>query len=917
MRIHRVLTWGVVTALVLAVCSIATSVWYKGRIETLDVSQRHVRIITRSVSGLLAMEQDSVSHYSPRVSRQWHAIHAELARALNALAGQRYGKDGVNQSASTMVAVVEALPAQYDAVVTETSNTDSVVERDRRDALIDHLTIETRRVSDDAFELAERLEELRTAARNAYVNLQFVLILAFVLFIVNSARFIYRRVLKPVETLTAIAFQMQAGDMEVRSGLIATDEMGILGRTFDEMTVTLQEKQQSLMNSQRETATFYNTLNQHSIVSFSDKHGNITLANDEFCRISGYSREELVGKDHRILNSGAQSDAFWVEFWDTINRGQPWRGEICNRTKDGTLYWVDSIVVPIMGNFGLVNKYISIRNDITVRKEAEAALRELNHSLEQRVTDRTQELSLALHSAQTASRSRAEFLANTSHEIRTPMNSVLGMAYLALQHTTDPQQRVYLTKIERSGSHLMYILDDILDISKIDAGKLVLEKGSFDLDNVLDHVLHLTEDRAKEKGLNLRMERGNDMPRFLLGDGVRVKQIMLNFASNAVKFTAKGEVVITLHALPCEPSFCMLRFEVTDTGIGLTETEIARLFKSFEQADNSVTRKFGGTGLGLAICKQLAELMLGDVGVTSKPGVGSTFWFQARFALGDQAPMAEDNSQALMDAKLTLRGRSILVVDDNEFNLDVACGLLEELGCHITTACNGMQALELLRAGAFDCVLMDVQMPVMDGLEATRQIRTDAALSDTVVIALTANARGEDRELCMQAGMNDVIRKPVEPELMFVTMANWLRGLKHTPAGPVFEGAKGAHGSLLEVDPLLDTLPVWDSKALHRITGDDPAVQSRLLAKYLSTATDVLQEIVLAIERQDWKTAASLGHKLKSSSRSVGAMKLGALCEALERAGDTLHASAYEHYGNQIQAAFEAVKGRILEDSHA
>lgn len=582
---------------------------------------------------------------------------------------------------------------------------------------------------------------------------------------------------------------------------------------------------------------------------------------------------------------------------------------------DGSLSWISINAKPLfLVGESKPDSVIATFVDITERRLTEEALRaskatllEVNQLLEQRVVDRTQELSVALLDAHAANRSRAEFLANTSHEIRTPMNSVLGMAYLALQSTNDPQQRVYLNKIQRSGAHLMHVIDDILDISKIDAGKLMLENGSFDLDSVLDDVLNLTEDSAREKDLSLRLERDTEIPRFLQGDGMRVKQIMLNFVSNAIKFTERGGIVLRLRSVPCEPFSCLLRFEVTDSGIGLTEAEIARLFKSFEQADNSITRKFGGTGLGLAICRQLALLMGGDVGVNSSHNLGSTFWFEARFAIADKSMVTVDNSSEVKAAALVLRDRAILVVDDNEFNLEVARGLLEGLNCQVTTADDGMQALKQLRAKTYACVLMDVQMPVMDGLEATRQIRADAALTNTIVIAMTANASEIDRALYIEAGMNDVMRKPVDPELMFITLAKWLGGPSHGMMEPVAPVANAVHAAPLKNMLSKDALPLWDPLALQRIVGDNSATQNRLLAKYLTTAETTLQEILQAIEASEWAQASALGHKLKSSSRSVGAMQLGALCEVLERADDTWQAVSYEEYERKMQVTFNEV----------
>jgi CheY-like chemotaxis protein len=514
-----------------------------------------------------------------------------------------------------------------------------------------------------------------------------------------------------------------------------------------------------------------------------------------------------------------------------------------------------------------------------------------------------------LQSAETASRSRADFLANTSHEIRTPMNSVLGMAYLALQTTSDPRQRGFLEKIQRSGAHLMRILDDILDFSKIDAGKLELETTSFDLDISLEHLLHWSEDRARDKGLQLRLECAPDVPRQLMGDPLRLKQILLNFVSNAIKFTERGSVVLRLHCLERNAQDCVIRFDVEDTGMGLTEAECARLFQSFEQADTSITRKFGGTGLGLAISRQLALLMGGDVGVSSVPGMGSTFWFCARFPLGQSVPTLAGVVSTLSQSVAALRGSAILVVDDNEFNLEVAKGLLEGLGVEVQTAADGAQAIAMLSERHFDCVMMDVQMPVMDGLEATRRIRADARIANTLVIAMTANASGADHARCLQAGMNDVIKKPVEPEKMFLTLATHLH-----PHRPRPEFSSSAHVTPVTdsvaapATPKSDALAQWDRQALQTYVGKQPQRQQKLLVTFLVSAEEIVRAIPLAIRAEDWKATAALGHKLKSSSRCVGAMQLATLCESLEHAGKHGDAENCTGLAPQVQAEFAELR---------
>jgi CheY-like chemotaxis protein len=355
---------------------------------------------------------------------------------------------------------------------------------------------------------------------------------------------------------------------------------------------------------------------------------------------------------------------------------------------------------------------------------------------------------------------------------------------------------------------------------------------------------------------------------------------------------------------------CPLHFEVQDSGIGIDESQRARLFESFEQGDQSTTRNFGGTGLGLAISRQLAHLMGGEIGMTSRLGVGSTFWFDARFQIAQEARQQVRPPTSVQDAILALRGKRVLVVDDNDFNLDVARGLLEDIGVQVATAENGAQAVDAVRQTHFDCVLMDMQMPVMDGLVATRTIRSQPATARMVVIAMTANASQEDQKLCLQAGMNEVLTKPIEPDLLFLTLARWLHPTgpaSVTPARPAIAELPGI--PVVPVDA--SAMPVWDVRALTRIVGDNQAAHARLLDKYLLTAGETLATLRSCADASQWTSAADQAHKLKSSSRSVGAMQLGALCESLERAGRGSGGDQCATLVQSVEQCFAQVRSQI------
>ena len=664
-------------------------------------------------------------------------------------------------------------------------------------------------------------------------------------------------------------------------------------------------------------------------IIITDVIGKIEYVNDTFLRKSGFEKTEVIGKYPNILNSGMTSKETFTNLWKTVRAGNTWKGELINRRKDGSLSMEYATISPLRQSDGSISHFVSTLEDINEKKQLGEELDKHRHHLEELVESRTKELAIARQLAEAANQAKSNFIANMSHEIRTPMNGVMGMTYLALAAATDPKQRDYLQKIHLSGQHLLHIVDDILDFSKIEAGKMTIEGTDFSLDEVLGKLLTIMNTKVAGRQLQLQIQVDPDVPRQMHGDPHRLNQILINYTNNAIKFTERGEIKIRVKREQDLPGGWLIRFEVEDPGIGMSLEQQSKLFQSFEQADSSTTRKFGGTGLGLAISKQLALLMGGEVGVSSQLGKGSLFWFTAMLSpsklqgldiarqLNQQNPLA--SLKIINQSKPEIH---ILFVDDNEFNQQVGAELLASANCTVVLAADGLQALNLVKQKAqkFDCILLDIQMPVMDGLEATRHIRALPEFAKLPIIAITANAMKEDRMHCLAVGMNDFIAKPFSPDLLYATLLRWIdkaangnekntnnpetqneskapaltaSAIAQTDNSASSTGITGITGiatntqankgnNTLQNNHPNDARSI-DLNVLAKLVGNSPEKVGKFALKFLDSAKRSMQEIDQARQDQSLTLLSSLGHKLKSSARTVGAMQFGELCHQLEK----------------------------------
>ena len=626
--------------------------------------------------------------------------------------------------------------------------------------------------------------------------------------------------------------------------------------------------------------------------------------NEAWIKKFGYTKKEAIGKTSIELNIN-RDHASRSEMIDNIIIGKPVHNLeqlLFSRSGDAFTVSIDVNRIEIGGE----NYSFTFVQDITERKKNETILAKYKDQLEELILERTKELEIARQEAVAANAMKSEFLANMSHEIRTPMNSVLGLAQLVLDIEIDPKKIDYLEKIQISGEHLLGIIDDILDFSQMEAGKLNIEKTDFDLNEIKAKLSDMLTQRAAGKGLKLSFDFDPDIP-MLCGDSLRLSQILLNYIDNAIRFTEKGEIIIRAIMPEEDINDLFLRCEVQDTGIGISPDNIGKLFQPFQQADNSTTRKYGGSGLGLAICNRLAKMMDGEVGIKSELGKGSTFWFAVR--LEKSKGKKEDTISNDSNITFSLQGAHILLVEDDDINRLVATRFLQHAGADVSIAKNGKEALDLLHHMHFDCVLMDIQMPVMGGLEAIKKIRADPTLAGLRVIAMTANASNRDRENFIRAGMDDFISKPFKSKFLSTIIAKWIPACMSSIGCIDMPTASDAEKKFLSNDDSNST--DFDFTEVAHFAGKIPNEICIFVLRVVESAQADLIKITLALKDKDIAAVREIAHHMSTSVVMIGAKELTGLCRMLAKGKNVDNLEQIGTIVNQLGPRLERIEVQV------
>ena len=498
-------------------------------------------------------------------------------------------------------------------------------------------------------------------------------------------------------------------------------------------------------------------------IIITDSSGAIEYVNPKFSQLTGYSPAEVLGQNPRILKGGVQPPEFYQEMWRTILSGGEWRGEVHNRNKDGSLVWERISISPIRDDSGTITHFVRVSENIGEQKQ-----------LQEELTRAAENEKLARDRADQANKTKSDFLASMSHEIRTPLNAILGMTDLLAETALNGEQTQYLSVVQTAGEALQGLINDILDLSKIEAGMMTLDDALFNLPDCIRQLSSLASVRAAQKKLLLTSSLSMGVPHWLVGDSFRLQQVLLNLVGNAIKFTEQGSVSLDVEPVTVDTATILVKFSITDTGIGIQSDKLQKIFESFSQSDTSTTRKYGGSGLGLSISKRLVEMMGGDIGVESTPGQGSCFYFTCRFAAPSETPpecVPEEHIE-----KKVFKSLSILLVDDNKDNRTVLNAFFRHTDHRVEIAVNGEEAVAKVKQGAYDLVLLDMEMPVMDGYTAVglmREWESATGRDPAPIIALTANALKEDRQKSLAAGCSDHLTKPIHKEKLLEVVSGY------------------------------------------------------------------------------------------------------------------------------------------------
>lgn len=618
-------------------------------------------------------------------------------------------------------------------------------------------------------------------------------------------------------------------------------------------------------------------------IVITDRSGVIEYVNPRFTQNFGYSREEAIGKNPRILKSGETPLAVYKTLWMTILSGKEWRGRLKNRCKNGDTIWEDVSIAPLVAENNEITHFLAVKEDVTDRLRVEKELDDHRNHLEDQVRARTQDMVLAVQKATAADRAKSEFLTNMSHEIRTPLNAVIGFCELVLRTELTPQQRDYLDKIDGAGQHLLQLINNLLDLSKIAAGRVELVTSALDLPQLMARIGSVLSYRAVEKGVSFDMAVDADLPRHLLGDGLRVNQVLFNLVNNAIKFTEKGSVRVEVRCLHLDEKFARIHFVVEDSGIGMDATELQRAFEPFAQGDASISRKYGGTGLGLSISRDLIGLMGGQLEASSEKGLGSRFAFALDFSVADAELSSESDSfgNRLSSAEeYRFPGLRVLLVDDQPLNRLVAGEMLNACEVEFETATNGKEAVDCLFARgpqAFDVVLMDLQMPEFDGLSAMRAIRAQAGFENLPMVAMTAHVLEEERRVAIAAGANGHLGKPFHSEQLYEMLARFAPMQKMKRISKATEALPGNKSAASIPDP---AVLEWH-EGIDRLNG---RAEKYLiwLRRFAEERRGVSDEADALLKDGKIQETAQLIHALKGSAGMLGLKRVFEAARVLE-----------------------------------